>query len=240
MAVEGTTKIEFENVTNVTSGVYVDTSTPGETEASPTTITALPVRKTKVPKSISYNLFVKKVTVHIVYESLCPFSRKFIVSQLLPTYQQLRDHMHLVLLPFGNARVSKTRTVNPNFICPRGSAECRSNMIETCIIRSVRETLTAVHIIACMSRSGAPHRVARRCVEKKGLEWHLMERCVTTSGKAYMLDMAKKTWQIKKTVGHVPLVVIEGEKIYTKEAQRDLIGVICRIIPLIRICAKRR
>ncbi|KAH6941531.1 hypothetical protein HPB50_019262 [Hyalomma asiaticum] len=58
-----------------------------------------------VPGYIVYEAAMKKVSVHVVYECHCPRSRRFIVSQLLPVYELLREYMHLRLLPFGRARV---------------------------------------------------------------------------------------------------------------------------------------
>lgn len=229
---------------------------------------------------------MKKVSVHVVYECHCPRSRRFIVSQLLPVYELLREYMHLRLLPFGRARVdngtggsdggnhtaSNTTTTpssasstegsvatesaedsgstestdggrssgssnssehnstsSPTITCPRGNKECHSSMVQTCVLRHVEETLTAVRIIACMSRYPDPHRVGRRCVEKHGLEWHMVDQCVTEQGKLLMLDMGKKTWLITGSVNSVPLIRVGGETshVIQVEAQTNLLELIC-------------
>nr|XP_050041734.1 mucin-2-like [Dermacentor andersoni] len=253
-----------------------------------------------VPGYVSYEISMKKVSVQVVYECLCPHSRRFIVSQLLPVYELLREYMHLTLLPFGRARVengsgssggddagsNNTAAVNngnstdgsdgtdntrssistespdstqgstdssasanttdadsdgrgnssehnstssPTIRCTRGSKECHANMVQTCVMRHVEETLTAVRIIACMSRHPDPHRVGRRCVEQHGVEWHLVDQCVTAEGKLLMLDMGKKTWLITASVNSTPLVRIQGEMshIIQVEAQTNLLGLMC-------------
>jgi len=44
----------------------------------------------------------------VFYESMCPDSKKFIVSQLQHAYSKLKDIMFLELVPYGNAEVCKT------------------------------------------------------------------------------------------------------------------------------------
>ncbi|XP_065301326.1 uncharacterized protein [Dermacentor albipictus] len=250
-------------------------------------------RGTATPGYVLYEVSMRKVSIQVVYECLCPRSRRFIVSQLLPVYEMLREYMHLTLLPFGRARVENgsrssggdgsnntaaanngngtegsdgtenatssistespdstqastdsanttdadsrgnssdhNSTSSPTIRCPRGSRECHANMVQTCVMRHVEETLTAVRIIACMSRHPDPHRVGRRCVEQYGLEWHLVDQCVTAEGKLLMLDMGRKTWLITASVNSTPLVRIEGEMshVIQIEAQTNLLGLMC-------------
>lgn len=247
-----------------------------------------------VPGYVVYEVAMKKVSVQLVYECHCPRSRRFIVSQLLPVYELLREYMHLTLLPFGRARIEngtgggndtagnttatatpssanstgesgsakstesaadigpanssndtngnnthsddrngtssdRNSTSSPTVKCPRGEDECHGSMVQTCVMRHVEETLTAVRVIACMSRYPDPHHVGRRCVEKYGLEWHLVDKCVTEQGKLLMLDMGKQTWSITGSVNSVPLIRVQGEMshVIQVEAQTDLLSLIC-------------
>ncbi|XP_049275072.1 mucin-5AC [Rhipicephalus sanguineus] len=259
------------------------------TAASPTNEPSRPavwLNRTRSPVGPSYVVYevaMKKVSVQLIYECHCPRSRRFIVSQLLPVYELLREYMHLTLLPFGRARIEngtgggndtasntttttpssanstgepessesaedsgsadsnsnnthsdgsngtssdRNSTSSPTIKCPRGEDECHGNMVQTCVMRHVEETLTAVRIIACMSQYPDPHRVGRRCVEKQGLEWHLVDQCVTEEGKLLMLDMGKKTWSITSSVNSVPLIRVEGEMshVIQVEAQDQPVG----------------
>uniref|UniRef100_A0A023GE70 Gamma-interferon inducible lysosomal thiol reductase n=1 Tax=Amblyomma triste TaxID=251400 RepID=A0A023GE70_AMBTT len=217
-------------------------------------------RTRQVPSTITYEVYMKKVSVQVVYECHCPRSRRFIYSQLLPVYEKLRDYMHLTLLPssqagnktagnktMGNKTTGNEVTKNKNLgsttsgnktsgndsatdvECRRGKDECHSNMVQTCVLNHVEETLTAVKIIACMSRSPDPHRVGRVCVEKHGLQWTLIDACVTDKGKLYMLEVGKKAWSITGGVGNVPLVTVQGEMSYAiqVEAQTNLLALVC-------------
>ncbi|XP_077550371.1 uncharacterized protein LOC144163316 [Haemaphysalis longicornis] len=203
----------------------------------------VPSNRTNASNHLYYTYYAKRVSVQLIYECHCPRSRMFIVSQLLPVYEKLRDHMNLTLLPFGRALIANgTKSKSPSFSCQRGYKECLGDMIHTCILRGVQETLTAVRIIACMSRSPDPHSAGRRCVESYGLEWHRVDKCVAENGKLYLLDMGKKTWKIAKTVDHVPIVLVEGDASHTiqVEAQLNLMGLICRRVPYSPACSGRR
>lgn len=203
----------------------------------------MPSNVSNVSNNYYYTYYAKRVSVQLIYECHCPRSRMFIVSQLLPVYEKLREHMNLTLLPFGRARIANgSKSTSPSFNCKRGYKECLGDMIHTCILRGVQETLTAVRIIACMSKSPDPHKAGRRCVESYGLEWHRVDRCVSENGKLYLLDMGKKTWKIAKTVDHVPIVLVEGDSSHEiqVEAQFNLMGLICSRIPNSPVCREGR
>lgn len=46
------------------------------------------------------------VTVDVYYESLCSDSMRWIVNQLVPSYPELKNHLHVTLIPYGKATVS--------------------------------------------------------------------------------------------------------------------------------------
>ncbi|XP_077499248.1 uncharacterized protein LOC144110279 [Amblyomma americanum] len=188
-------------------------------------------RTRHVPNTVTYEMYMKKISLQVVYECHCPRSRRFIVSQLLPVYEKLRDYMHLTLLPASRAenKTAGNDSTSDDVQCRRGKDECHSNMVQTCVLNHVQETLTAVRIIACMSRSPDPHRVGRVCVVKHGIEWKLIDACVTDKGKLYMVEVGKKAWRVTGGVGSVPLVSVQGETTYAiqVEAQTNLLGVVC-------------
>lgn len=235
-----------------TSPPHVGNDTSSGSSRSPrvrinSTDLSVPSNKTNASNHYYYTYYAKRVSVQLIYECHCPRSRMFIVSQLLPVYEKLREHMNLTLLPFGRARIANgttngTKSKSPTFNCQRGYKECLGDMIHTCILRGVQETLTAVRIIACMSKSPNPHRAGRRCVERHGLEWHRVDRCVAENGKVYLLDVGRKTWKITKTVDHVPIVLVEGDSSHTiqVEAQFNLMGLICSRIPNATVCGGGR
>ena len=54
-----------------------------------------------------------KVKVDVYYETLCPDSIGFLIRQLIPSYDTMKEMMQLNLIPFGKAEVSE------NSLCSR-------------------------------------------------------------------------------------------------------------------------
>ena len=51
-----------------------------------------------------------RLDVTLYYESLCPDSRAWVVYQLYPAWEVLKDIFHFTLVPYGKAFVRKLRT----------------------------------------------------------------------------------------------------------------------------------
>ncbi|CAN7942076.1 unnamed protein product [Ixodes hexagonus] len=213
-------------------------TTPKPTTPQPkTSKPKAPVEKPKDKKNkVNVEVSIKKVQLVVIYESLCPYSRRLVYSQLRPTYTKLAPYINLTLLPFGKARVRKTQDGQGHTItrisCQHGENECVGNKIETCVLRVVKETVTAVQIIACMSENYSPHRAGEQCASAYGVEWSLVDSCVKTYGEEYELEVAETTWKYKKQVTRVPLVVMDGDQsnYVNYHAQNDMIVIVCREI----------
>uniref|UniRef100_A0A1E1XIK9 Gamma-interferon inducible lysosomal thiol reductase n=1 Tax=Amblyomma aureolatum TaxID=187763 RepID=A0A1E1XIK9_9ACAR len=172
----------------------------------------------------------KKITLQVVYDCYCPRSRGFIVSQLLPVYEKLQDYLNLTLLPSSLLKNETARNSTiPKVECKPGSKECQSSMLQTCVMTHSNETLTAVKVIACMSSSEDPYEAGRACVEEYGLEWKLMDLCVTEKGQLYLLEVSQKVWRITGGVGRVPLVSVQGQvtRVVQVEAETNLLELVC-------------
>lgn len=46
------------------------------------------------------------VNVNVYYEALCSDSMRWIVNQLVPSYPELKRHIHVTFVPYGKATVS--------------------------------------------------------------------------------------------------------------------------------------
>ncbi len=72
------------------------------------------------------------VQVNLYYESECPYSREFVLDQLVPTDAKLKKTgiMSLSMFPYGNAHyVVDNKTKDITFTCQHGVEECKGNMI---------------------------------------------------------------------------------------------------------------
>uniref|UniRef100_A0A6B0VCL7 Putative gamma-interferon inducible lysosomal thiol reductase n=1 Tax=Ixodes ricinus TaxID=34613 RepID=A0A6B0VCL7_IXORI len=187
-------------------------------------------------RTVSVDVEVKKVELVVIYESLCPYSRRLVYSQLRPTYTQLAPYINLTLLPFGKAHVRTVRDGSGRNItrisCQHGESECVGNKIETCVLRVVKQTVTAVQIVACMSENSSPHRAGENCATAFGVQWSLIDTCFKEHGEEYELQVAATTWKYKRDVTRVPLVVMDGDQgnYVDYHAQHDMIVIVCNEI----------
>uniref|UniRef100_A0A6B0VAG8 Putative gamma-interferon inducible lysosomal thiol reductase n=1 Tax=Ixodes ricinus TaxID=34613 RepID=A0A6B0VAG8_IXORI len=200
------------------------------------TSSRIPFASDKKAGNSSVHVSKAIVQITVIYESYCPYSRRFMYSQLWPVYHQLKEYLNVTLYPFGKAQISNDTDDDghtaTNVYCPHGVKECQGNTIETCVIKVVRETLKVIKIIACMSEDSAPDTAGERCVTATGVEWSLIQSCVAKHGQEYLLEMGENTWKIEPDVMRVPLVVVDGETSNAVEvtAQKDLFALVCHRI----------
>ncbi|CAN8028383.1 unnamed protein product, partial [Ixodes persulcatus] len=200
---------------------------------------------------VTVDIKIKKVELVVIYESLCPYSRRLVYSQLRPTYTKLAPYINLTLLPFGKARVRTERDGAGRNItkisCQHGENECVGNKIETCVLRVVQQTVTAVQIVACMSENSSPHRAGENCATTFGVKWSLIDTCLKEHGEEYELEVAATTWKYKSDVTRVPIVVMNGKQgnYVDYHAQHDMIVIVCNEIKALgneepKVCQNER
>lgn len=73
------------------------------------------VQKTK--SSDSANPLLEKLKVTVYYEALCSDSKNFILKQLQPTYNDLKNYISIEFVPYGKAEVISSKTdLNAKYI----------------------------------------------------------------------------------------------------------------------------
>lgn len=160
----------------------------------------------------------RKVKLSLFFESKCPDSRRFIVDQLIPTYQTLNGSMELDFVPFG-----KARTLGQNrMICQHGPSECQGNRFMACILaRSSNQTANLL-AIGCLFDW---NKTEKDCTTEhlgKAVDYEDLQRC-SKSEESYtmMQDYEKRTGRIS----YVPRIEINGKQTgdFEADCEHDLI-----------------
>ncbi|KAL6264035.1 hypothetical protein P5V15_004116 [Pogonomyrmex californicus] len=182
------------------------------------------------------------VNVDVYYESLCSDSMRWIVNQLVPSYPELKHHLHVTLVPYGKATHARESETGPwQFLCQHGPAECRGNKAQACAIHSIRTSETAeshqqmmVDLVGCAMSSGNPSNAVPQCAQDIGLSEDtrkLIDDCIASPQADDLLAAnGDKTGALQSPLRFVPTIVING--VYSKENQdeaiRDFPKLICR------------
>jgi len=184
---------------------------------------------------------VARVEVTLYYESLCPWSAKYISQQLIPTYRKLGRHIDLDYIPYGNAEM----TYNPSnssytFECQHGPEECLGNKIQGCLRHEFNDqaydaTLMQLSIISCMMGTSDFGRLFH-CMENVcpkenlGPAYERIRDCATGSeGTNILAEMGNDTMAITPPSEHgfyVPWVTVDGK--HEEKAEENLSQFLCK------------
>ncbi|XP_077499356.1 gamma-interferon-inducible lysosomal thiol reductase-like [Amblyomma americanum] len=175
-----------------------------------------------------------RVKVQLFYETHCPYSQKFITHQLWPTYLRLNGLLNVRLIPFGMAKrketVGKGGRMVTEITCQHGRRECVGNMIQACAVSLFKGTYKLLAFVVCMESSATPHKAARACASRVGVDWAALRRCTSSkTGPRLLLKMGRKTASHQPAIRHVPYVVVNGKQGQDIEnrARTDLYGLVC-------------
>ncbi|CAH2001815.1 unnamed protein product [Acanthoscelides obtectus] len=168
-----------------------------------------------------------KVKVSLYYEALCGGCSYFIHSQLKPVYKELKDHVQLDLVPFGNARFRKVGS-KWQFMCQHGPEECYGNIIHACALDS-SPVEVALDFIACCEgqKFVTSDKTFQKCSKKAGLKFEDLKKCKETKGDDLLAAYGKRS----KPVGYpwVPFITINDkyDENVSMNAMYDLKSVLC-------------
>jgi len=170
----------------------------------------------------------EKLKVHVIYESLCPDSQRFIAYQLLPNYEGLADFIDIVLVPFGKSRSLPDET----FTCQHGANECRLNRIMSCGLARLPTQPQQVSYVGCQMYYDS-EKTGEACVTEAGLSWPEVKFC-HDSRLGYSLQIAHENEQnrVLGYPGFVPTIVVNEN--YDSALQNRLLNdfknTICELI----------
>ncbi|EFN63065.1 Gamma-interferon-inducible lysosomal thiol reductase [Camponotus floridanus] len=169
------------------------------------------------------------VSVDVYYESLCSDSMRWIVNQLIPSYSELKNHLHITLIPYGKATHARESETGPwQFLCQHGSAECRGNKAQACAIHSIQTSEEAqkqqqltVKLVGCAMSARNPSTAVPQCAQDIGLTegtQKLINECIESSfGDDLLAANGDKTHNLQPPLRFVPTIIING--VYSKENQ---------------------
>ncbi|OMO97659.1 Gamma interferon inducible lysosomal thiol reductase GILT [Corchorus olitorius] len=145
----------------------------------------------------------KKVNLNLYYESLCPYCRNFIVTQLVKLFNtDLLNIVNLRLVPWGNAQVSKP---NKTIICQRK----HFNFIY-CIENQGLHNKDGQH-------SNGADSVWKACSARLGMDQNLIKNCYDSGyGRKLLLNYATETDNLQPKHLFVPWVTVNNQPLYDK------------------------
>ncbi|VAI06651.1 unnamed protein product [Triticum turgidum subsp. durum] len=147
----------------------------------------------------------EKVHVAIYYESLCPYSVRFVANHLFKAYRDgLLDAANLTLVPYGNA-------------LQHGPEECLLNTVEACAIDAWPDVKVHLGFIYCVSDLVLKnkHREWESCFQKQGLDPKPVTECYKGErGHNLSLEYGRQTAELVPPHQFVPWVVVDGKPLY--------------------------
>lgn len=144
------------------------------------------------------------LNITVYYESECPYSKNFFQTQLKPSYNLLKDLVHMTYVPYGKASFTKSGT-KIYFTCQHGQRECEGNMWELCAFKLIGndQSRQTFFVICDMSF----HRSRELCTLAAGLRLENVRSCILNEGIALMLEADRKTKPVLAISRRLPTIV---------------------------------
>jgi len=177
----------------------------------------------------------KPLKVTVLYESLCPDSRRFMQNQLDQHYPLLKDYIDVQYVPFGKADSNDAGT---EFTCQHGLHECQSNRIQSCAIdKAANQDVQTAFAICFMTtiRPGDDYwfEVADRCGKPVGIPRSEVHKCMNSDeGTQLQLRDEKITKSFYGPLRFVPTIVYDDQfdqKLQDRSLS-DFKGVVCDLL----------
>ncbi|RLN43090.1 gamma-interferon-inducible lysosomal thiol reductase-like [Panicum miliaceum] len=153
----------------------------------------------------------EKVAVALYYESLCPYSARFVVDRLAGVFEDgLLDAVDLTLVPYGNARVHPGGEIS----CQHGPYECLLNTVEACAIDAWPDLDVHFRFIYCVEDLVVKRQYKEweSCFQKLGLAPEPVTGCYKSEqGHKLELKYANQTDALVPPHRYVPWVVVDGQ-----------------------------
>lgn len=162
----------------------------------------------------------KKLLVEIFIESLCRYSKKFIVENFYPAYSALSDRIDVEFYPYGKAERTQNEYDEWEFQCQHGTLECINNAKQSCGLDFIGDDQDRqVEFIFCTMSANS----FSQCCDLLGLNKQAIEECaVGPRGEELQKEAAEETEKVMFKSGQVPTIVFN--KVYNEDNSMAALG----------------
>ncbi|CAL5210788.1 unnamed protein product [Lathyrus oleraceus] len=164
------------------------------------------------------------VHVSLYYESLCPYSKDFILKSLQNFIKlDVMSVVSLRLVPYGNAATSQNGTVS----CQHGPDECYYNIIEACAIEawSMKLSLPFIFCVENGLFTSKTPNLWQSCSNLLRLDPKTIQNCYSSGhGNELHISNGKETNGLNPPLTHTPWLVVNGQNVVAND---DLAIYVC-------------
>ena len=168
------------------------------------------------------------------YEVWCPDSKRFIIDQVLPSWEKLKSNIDIHWKPYGKASHVRNdqSSLGYDFDCQHGPPECQGNMIHACSIYYIKDQNLLNQVIFCMMENNRDMKAAgQSCADKLGLDWQSVLKCSENhEGGNLLAAIGDDTNSLKPSVSFIPTVQLNGSQERQKLMLKDLSKAICEML----------
>ncbi|KAJ6635184.1 GILT-like protein 1 [Pseudolycoriella hygida] len=184
--------------------------------------------------AVATTINAQKLHVAVYYESLCGDSIRFITNQLNPAYEDLKNHIEILFVPFGKS----WRNGGERFMCQHGPDECAGNMIQSCTLNAINapgngDPDASMKYVACQMAPGA-EASGQQCAASVGIDYSFVSQCVSGGlGQQLQYGAEKATHEIAYPYPRFVPTIVYNRRFDQKLQNRslyDFVGVVCELI----------
>lgn len=173
-----------------------------------------------------------KVRLDFYYEVLCPDSRKFLLRQLYPAYEEIGETFYINFIPYGKADTYYDEYDDRySFDCQHGPTECQGNIYHACANNYINNYDLRVDFIRCMMLNNYdPEKAVKRCGREHDVEVDSILRCGEgKEGKQLHAHAGRLTKELRPKMTFVPTMDLDGDQHSQRQILRSLKQELCRL-----------
>ncbi|KAJ1523859.1 hypothetical protein ONE63_010415 [Megalurothrips usitatus] len=169
------------------------------------------------------------VLVEVYYEALCPDSRSFLLTQLLPTYKQISEAMNIQLIPYGKAKTTPWGDTF-KFECQHGPPECLANKVHACAQNMIQSSDIRVEYAVCMINDNFnAEEAGSSCAKKHNVDWEAIWKCARGSEGSKLLSLYGKKTDKLGYISFIPTIALQGSTKNQPAILKNLLKEICAL-----------